>query len=465
MLEKVKRILAGNRLCDHCLGRQFSLLGTSTTNRDRGYALKLALTMEAHGSRLEKPGGAEAGVATRILTDLAVNGNFLPARRVLEKLGETVPEVGDFQCDLCGSLFRELPAIASRVVERLSEYEFPNFLVGTRLAPAIVDREDEFRQKYELLQGEAMKSHVNRELGKVVQKELDKPVEFSNPSVVVLLELDPGVRSITVQANPLCIYGLYRKLERGLPQTHWPCVKCKGKGCEACNQTGKQYPDSVEELLSPPILQAAGGTSTKFHGAGREDADARCLGDGRPFIIEVKDPKRRTFDLGSIEAELNSRNEGRVQVSGLRFVDRSMIKAIKEHSQGADKTYDAQCSVEGGISREEFEGKLAEAKQVVLEDRIAQRTPLRVVHRRADKTRYKRIFELDGEWVDEATVKFRIRSQGGTYIKEFISGDEGRTEPSLTGIFGKQLTCTALDVIEIATPDPRGFTARPDAGR
>jgi len=54
-----------------------------------------------------------------------------------------------------------------------------------------------------------------------------------------------------------------------------------------CGGTGKMYPESVEELSSKPLLEAADGESTSFHASGREDIDARMLGTGRPFVIEV----------------------------------------------------------------------------------------------------------------------------------------------------------------------------------
>ncbi len=455
MLEKVSRILHDVKLCDYCIGRQFSLLGTSTTNKKRGYALKLNLTMQAHQERLL--GGADPEQATQLLRDLATNGQFPPAWDVLEKLGETIslePKAsGEFECFLCGNIFARLPKLAEEVITRLQDYEFDTFLIGTRLSPVLVDREDEFRQRYELVYGEAMKSHINRELGKRVQKIVDRPVDFANPNVVVLLEIGPQHYTISVNSNPLCVYGIYRKLERGLPQTHWPCNKCRGRGCPACNHTGKEFPTSVEELVSPPFVEQASGTESKFHGAGREDADALCLGTGRPFVVEVKNPKKRRFDLEIIQSEINQQHQGRVEVQELRFCERSLIKKLKERSERSDKTYQATVGVEGEITKEEFEERLVFVKATVIGKEIAQRTPLRVVHRRADKTRSKKIYALDGEWVDKQTLKFQIKSQGGTYIKEFISSDEGRTSPSLAEMFGKPMMCTALDVIEVSRPD------------
>ena len=36
-----------------------------------------------------------------------------------------------------------------------------------------------------------------------------------------------------------------------------------------------------------------GAEDDAFHGMGREDIDVRCLGRGRPFVVELKSPMRR----------------------------------------------------------------------------------------------------------------------------------------------------------------------------
>jgi tRNA pseudouridine synthase 10 len=48
ILEKALEMLEKYPLCDHCLGRQFALLGQNIENDERGRALKLTLTLKAH---------------------------------------------------------------------------------------------------------------------------------------------------------------------------------------------------------------------------------------------------------------------------------------------------------------------------------------------------------------------------------------------------------------------------------
>ena len=65
------------------------------------------------------------------------------------------------------------------------------------------------------------------------------------------------------------------------------------------------YQESVEEFISEPVLLAAKGVASKFHGSGREDIDARMLGNGRPFVLEISEPKIRTLDYKILEMEMS----------------------------------------------------------------------------------------------------------------------------------------------------------------
>jgi tRNA pseudouridine synthase 10 len=56
----------------------------------------------------------------------------------------------------------------------------------------------------------------------------------------------------------------------------------------------------------------------------------------------------------------------------------------------------------------------------------------------------------------DGALELRILCQHGTYVKEWISSDEGRTTPSLSSLLGVACTCRQLDVEEILTDDVEG---------
>ena len=56
---------------------------------------------------------------------------------------------------------------------------------------------------------------------------------------------------------------------------------------------------------------------------------------------------------------------------------------------------------------------------------------------------------IEAEFIDSKTFEMIIKTEGGLYIKELISSDEGRSNPSVTEVLGTQAICAELDVIEV----------------
>jgi len=80
---------------------------------------------------------------------------------------------------------------------------------------------------------------------------------------------------------------------------------------------------------------------------------------------------------------------------------------------------------------------------------IAQRTPTRVAHRRSDRVRARRIVAARVVDSSEGGFTLEIRTEAGTYVKEWVEGDDGRTDPSLSGLVGVPLKVGYLDVLEV----------------
>lgn len=258
-------------------------------------------------------------------------------------------------------------------------------------------------------------------------------------------------RPSTPPAAKVFVEGRYRKLSRDLPQTVFFCPDCKGhprrrKGCARCEGFGKLTRDSVQELVGWVLGAAFKTRKHKFHGAGREDVNVRMLGAGRSFVLELIAPRQLDVDLAACEAEINRRNEGRLEVLGLHWTEKARVPAIKEARRA--KEYRALVRTTPAPEASAFEALLG--KRIT----IVQRTPGRVAHRRADLER-ERWIELvscapvEGDW------EVVLRTQHGTYVKEAISGEGGATEPSLSGLLGVTCECVELDVTAILDEDGR----------
>ena len=282
---------------------------------------------------------------------------------------------------------------------------------------------------------------INRETGKILEKQLEKPVDFTNPDILAII--DTRFDTITLQINPLYFYGRYQKLERGIPQTKWPCRICRGKGCKACAYTGRLYETSVEELIGKKIIDKTHATSASFHGSGREDIDALMLGTGRPFILEVKNPHIRTVDVSQLEKEINESSLGKIRVSNLKITEKKEIERIKK----ADFRKVYRILFEGAepLNKE----KLKEAAQILRGTTIRQLTPTRVAHRRAHKLRERKVYNCTIDAIEGTIARVTMETDSGTYVKELISGDEGTTQPNISELIGVSCTVKELDVIEI----------------
>ena len=441
VLDTAVNMLEQYTICDRCLGRQFAWLSTDTSNSERGRSLKLVLSMMAD----DKLKSESPDYGKKIIGLLASNGQFKPAQIIAEK--NAIEYGKSVDCHLCStngqSIFDKIEDVAKKAAELVKDVEFDHFLVGTVPIPQLDDRQDDLRAKYSLLHAEALKSDFSRELGKQLYDILGKDVEFERPHLVIVYDmLNDKVR---LQINPVFIYGRYQKLVRGIPQSRWDCKPCRGKGCEECNGTGRRYPDSISEYVGNVAQRLMEGSKFKFHAAGREDVDVLMLGKGRPFVVEVSEPRIRTPDLVSLTKKINKEAKKRIKVMNLEMTNREHSQKIKEEASSNIKEYLAVVQTDGPVQKSE----LRRVENELSGTEIEQQTPTRVSHRRADLVRKKRIHEIRLKRLKDDRIEAFCKVQGGTYVKELISGDDGRTEPSIASKLRKSCVCTKLDVTAI----------------
>ncbi len=401
-------------LCDSCLGRQFGRVPPLEPNAVRGGRLR-------------------------------------------SQLDATPPA----ECSMCEDLLERIPNWLDLCLEAAKEHEYASFLVGCVLFDEVKAREEAIHARLLAADttgfgstieargnspswrpGEWLKTEINRELGRGIEAATGKKVDFERPEMT--FRVDTRFDHVDLQPADLFARGRYRKLVRDLPQTRWPCRACNGLGCRQCDGKGKTYETSVEELIAAPVVTASGAEAEAFHGMGREDIDARSLGSGRPFILELKRPQRRSLDWTALEKEINKGNVGRVEVEGLAVA--GPADAARYKAADPAKTYHAVCQPDQPIERVALDAAVAKLAGVALE----QRTPQRVAHRRSDLVRKRRILGLKILDFDDDRFTLEITAESGTYIKEFVSGDDGRTLPSLSGTLGALVRVTELDVVDVA---------------
>tara|TARA_B100000945_G_scaffold101388_1_gene79909 strand:- start:56 stop:1480 length:1425 start_codon:yes stop_codon:yes gene_type:complete len=351
--------------------------------------------------------------------------------------------IQDF-CPLCENLFDDIENIVDRVLEELSETEFLTIQFGIHLPKDLVQEEDRIRSKYGAPGSYHLKGAIVESIHARIS-ELNEKIQFVKEKPDVMVLVDGLTLRVDVDVRPIFLHGRYRKISRGIPQTRWPCRACRGRihGCDSCEGTGLQYVDSVQDLVGEPIREALGAEDTSFHGMGREDIDVRCLGSGRPFVLEVKRPSKRNLPVKDLVEMVREHASGKVEVDELSWCTRKKVNEVKQSR--SEKTYTIRFRADG-IGEDE------KAEQAILSlsgQNINQDTPKRVSHRRAAKTRRRRVTSIDKVSFEGDEVELTLRCEAGTYVKELIHSDEGRTTPSVQSVLGIDCEVIWLDVLEI----------------
>lgn len=333
------------------------------------------------------------------------------------------------ECSICGGKIAGLGELAEKGA-LLVGGDWDSFSVSTTIPRGVLAAEE---RAFDYSPGESIKTFANRYFSERVAEISGRKYDPSGGDGRIMFDL----RSFTArrEAEPLFFFGRYKKLKGGLSQTKWDCKKCGGRGCERCGGEGRMY-RSVEEIIGEAFVKRTGGTFC-MHASGREDVDV-VNPAGRPFVLEIANPKTRKPCLEEIAKEIAA--GGEVEALDLKKVGRGAVELVADSH--FPKTYRAWIEVEGG-AREEDLRKIACFSHL-----LRQQTPNRVLHRRADKVRERHAKVLNAE-MDGGLIAADILADAGTYIKELISGDGGRTEPSFSSILGKGCACRKLAVARI----------------
>jgi len=451
-------------------------------------------------------------------------------------------------CPFCENLFEEVELLTDIIFDAVQPYELSRLQLGARFPKDQTESEDELRKRFGAGGSEALKAALVNAIARRLNERLDN-VTMVNEKPDVMALIDVLTLTVDLDVRAVYVYGRYRKLERGIPQTRWPCRACKGRGCERCDHTGLQYERSVQDLIGNPMMAALEGTEHAFHGMGREDIDVRCLGQGRPFVMEIKEPKKRAFSAAKLTEMINQQAGGSVEVASLRPSNRKEVVRIKDTpaeksytirftlepmnaaelavltapvdltdgsgkgrnkkrrrqqrgDDASDRTKPLDAPIETPATRpsDEAMAKMKKAELVALCEehglaktgtkpvlierlqealppasevfelpsdevivqvieglkgvKLAQRTPERVSHRRADLIRKRTVFESHTPIIElnedgRREVEFTLRCESGTYVKETVHGDSGRTQPSVASLIRAKCNVVWLDVGDI----------------
>jgi tRNA pseudouridine synthase 10 len=264
--------------------------------------------------------------------------------------------------------------------------------------------------------GQSIKVWANKIAIKKIAELTGLKPKIRDPDIVYKIKFPDGITGY--ELGNIYIYGKYKKLKEGISQKRW-----------------KKYSESVESIIGERAKRYFNASQYYLHCSGREDVDVINIGK-RPFVIELIKPEKRYIELKPLENLVNEYGKVNIELKG--YVPSTFVELVS--NSHFDKLYRAYIDQE----LNENEIKLIKNFKGV----INQQTPLRVMHRRANKLRKRKIYNIDvGK--DEQGIYLEIYAESGTYIKEFINSDKGRTKPSISEMLGKEVNCKKLIVKDI----------------
>ncbi len=335
------------------------------------------------------------------------------------------------ECSVCAGIMDragEMVAVAARKVRR---YQFRTFAVGVSVPDGVQEREDELRSELKLKGNETIKTQAARLVASRLSEELGKRVDRQRPDVTLLADF--GARDVTVASRPAFFYGKYTK-PAGVSQRRAYCEECRGSGCKKCRNTGYKQEQSVEGALRRKISAFSGSQKMTFTWLGSEDRESRVHPPGRPFVVEVKNPMKRTLPR-RFGARLR---RGLVSVTSARVLPSKPVRipAFRFHTRIRAT---AATSV-GPQGLAELRSRFRRA--AVRFDRPHNRPTVKTVYRVAARARGRRLFieaELDG----------------GLPVKRFVSGE--LVSPSVSEVLKTEVGCRSFDICGVREIGEFGF--------
>jgi len=278
--EKAVEMLKEGFVCNSCLGRQFASLLTGYTNEQRGKIIRqfVAFLVDS-GEKIDVDSTNFYGIKFRNV-----------------KIKSERPT----KCKICKNFFLEkVDQVAKRIAKELSKIEFDTFVIGSMVPDDVLMVEENIWKKSGIEFVEPIKSEINRELGKRIEKLTKKKFDRRNPGVTAIVDLKTG--RVRVEIRSLYIFGEYKKIIPKLPLTRWRERKAK---------------TSVQEIVEKPLLKITKGKKSKFHTPRKKKPSEYST-----FVIEIVEPVKRKVDLKKIAKQINKSKK--LKVTELKFTTKN----------------------------------------------------------------------------------------------------------------------------------------------
>ena len=303
-------------------------------------------------------------------------------------------------------------------------YEFKTFLVGAKLRPSVLDRDDHLRSQFKMRGIDSIKTSITRELTKQFTKKTKKRHNSLDPELTITVDFK--TESCEVHSKSLYLSGRYTKPTRDIPQKQKPCSNCLGRGCVTCHKHGMTEFDSVEGMICRYVFEKFGATQAKITWIGGEDATSLVLGDGRPFFARLQNPQKRKPKLPkSIQSDKitihNLKKIPKIPQGPIPFVSKVKLLIITENP----------------LTKESL-AKLDDLNNSTI-----------AIYEKSGKRTEKKIHSVKYELESQNSFYLSMNLDGGIPLKHFVGGDD--IFPNVSDIISNKCKLEQFDFDQVMT--------------
>jgi tRNA pseudouridine synthase 10 len=347
------------------------------------------------------------------------------------------------ECDICSGLMHKTDSIIHQVRETLNDdYQFDTFLIGVTLPPSLFEKEDQIRARFKIRGRENIKSQLIRNLRKKFREVTKKQIDILRPDLIINLQFRKDTSpEINVKMRSLIMLGRYIKKNRGIPQrsggehNNGNEVSIQDQRYHVLSRTHTQAPEictspgeSIQSIISKEILRITKGEALKFSWIGSEDENSLVLGSGRPFFIQIRNPKTIHLDQNTFSFQ-----EHGLYVNIEKFFERLPEQPVQ---------FIAKTRVVIQASR-----------QIEKEDHLKIKSltnSIVVFPNQKNKSRSsaKRIYSIDIVRINDKVFELDVIADGGLAIKQFVEGRE-YISPNISAVANLQCKCLLFDILDI----------------
>ena len=324
-----------------------------------------------------------------------------------------LPNIHKNNCFVCHGVISHLDDVRNKIRAAIGRYSFHDIQI--EVVPNLIKNDNKLMKQYKCQTSCNLKNYLKGQIQLSFRRIND------GPTLYIKINSSTDIKT-NLRWPPLYIIGRYYKRSRRVSNTRF--------------MRGQRAISSVEKELLNAIAPEIRCTERKFVSAGREDMDVRMIGSGRPFCITLLNPSPNDNDpripksdeefAATFNGFLPEENEIIECENDVSASDLRITCLQPDISPRHEKCYRCIVSCSRNISEENL-ANLDRVKDLI----IHQKTPARVAHRRILATREKTVISMSYKQICPRFFILDLKTSKGTYIKEFVNSDFGRTKPSL----------------------------------